>query len=65
MSDVKSRAYFEQMKGRGTQTLSPTELQAVSGADARAKTRFVIVDASKASVCWRASCSGAITEGEF
>jgi hypothetical protein len=33
------------MKGRGTRTLSPTELQAVSGADARAKTRFVIVDA--------------------
>ncbi len=45
MRDVKSRAYFEQMKGRGTRTLSPTELQAVSGADAKAKTRFVIVDA--------------------
>lgn len=45
MRDVKSRAYFEQMKGRGTRTLSPTELQAVSGADARTKDRFVIVDA--------------------
>ena len=45
MRDVRSRAYFEQMKGRGTRTLSPTELQAVSGADAKAKTRFVIVDA--------------------
>ena len=45
MRDVKSRAYFEQMKGRGTRTVSPTELQAVSGADAKAKTRFVIVDA--------------------
>jgi type I restriction enzyme, R subunit len=45
MRDVKSRAYFEQMKGRGTRTLSPTELQAVSGADAKGKTRFVIVDA--------------------
>ena len=45
MRDVKSRAYFEQMKGRGTRTLSATELQAVSGADAHAKDRFVIVDA--------------------
>ena len=45
LRDVKSRAYFEQMKGRGTRTVSPTELQAVSGADAKAKTRFVIVDA--------------------
>ena len=26
MRDVKSRAYFEQMKGRGTRTVSPTEL---------------------------------------
>ena len=33
------------MKGRGTRTLTPTDLQAVSGADARAKTHFVIVDA--------------------
>ena len=45
MRDVRSRTYFEQMKGRGTRTVSPTELQAVSGADAKAKTRFVIVDA--------------------
>jgi type I restriction enzyme R subunit len=45
MRDVKSRVYFEQMKGRGTRVLSPTELQAASGADARAKDRFVIVDA--------------------
>jgi type I restriction enzyme, R subunit len=45
LRDVKSRVYFEQMKGRGTRVLSPTELQAVSGADARAKTHFVVVDA--------------------
>lgn len=45
LRDVRSRVYFEQMKGRGTRTLSPTDLQAVSGADARAKTHFVIVDA--------------------
>jgi type I restriction enzyme, R subunit len=43
--DVRSRVYFEQMKGRGTRVLSPTDLQAVSGAEATAKTHFVIVDA--------------------
>ena len=45
LRDTRSRTYFEQMKGRGTRVLSPTDLQAVSGADARAKTHFVIVDA--------------------
>lgn len=45
LRDVRSRVYFEQMKGRGTRVLSPTDLQSVSGEDARAKTRFVIVDA--------------------
>ncbi|MBX3025799.1 DEAD/DEAH box helicase family protein [bacterium] len=45
LRDVRSRVYFEQMKGRGTRVLSPTELQAVSGADARVKDHFVIVDA--------------------
>ncbi len=45
LRDVRSRVYFEQMKGRGTRVLSATDLQAVSGEDARAKTRFVIVDA--------------------
>ena len=45
LRDVRSRVYFEQMKGRGTRVLTPTDLQAVSGADADAKTHFVIVDA--------------------
>ena len=45
LRDFRSRVYFEQMKGRGTRVLTPTDLQAVSGADARAKTHFVIVDA--------------------
>ena len=45
LRDVRSRVYFEQMKGRGTRVLSPTDLQSVSGAEARAKTHFVIVDA--------------------
>jgi type I restriction enzyme R subunit len=44
MRDVKSRVYFEQMKGRGTRTISPTDLQAVTS-DAPQKTHFVIVDA--------------------
>ncbi|MDD3179245.1 MAG: type I restriction-modification enzyme R subunit C-terminal domain-containing protein [Opitutaceae bacterium] len=45
LRDVRSRTYFEQMKGRGTRVLTPTDLQSVSGADALAKTHFVIVDA--------------------
>lgn len=45
LRDVRSRVYFEQMKGRGTRVLTATDLQSVSGEDARAKTRFVIVDA--------------------
>ncbi|MCX6878326.1 MAG: DEAD/DEAH box helicase family protein, partial [Verrucomicrobia bacterium] len=45
LRDTRSRTYFEQMKGRGTRVLTSTDLQSVSGADARAKTHFVIVDA--------------------
>lgn len=44
MRDVKSRVYFEQMKGRGTRTIDDTELQVVTG-DAKHKTEFIIVDA--------------------
>jgi len=44
MRDVKSSVYFEQMKGRGTRTISPTDLLAVTP-DASNKTGFVIVDA--------------------
>lgn len=44
MRDVKSRSYFEQMKGRGTRTIDPTDFQAVTS-DAAHKTHFVIVDA--------------------
>ncbi|HVC09521.1 MAG TPA: type I restriction-modification enzyme R subunit C-terminal domain-containing protein [Elusimicrobiota bacterium] len=45
LRDVRSRVYFDQMKGRGTRVLTPTDLQAVSGAEAHAKTGFIIVDA--------------------
>jgi type I restriction enzyme R subunit len=44
MRDVKSLIYFEQMKGRGTRTISTTDFNAVTS-DAPAKTHFVIVDA--------------------
>lgn len=44
MRDVKSRVYFEQMKGRGVRTISPTDLKSVTP-DADNKTGFVIVDA--------------------
>src|ERR1041384_4086684 len=44
MRDIKSRVYFEQMKGRGTRTIDSTDLIAVTP-DATHKTHFVIVDA--------------------
>ncbi len=44
MRDVKSKIYFEQMKGRGTRTINPTDLRAVTP-DANYKTHFVLVDA--------------------
>ena len=44
MRDVKSQVYFDQMKGRGTRTVDPAELQRVTP-DAPQKTRFVLVDA--------------------
>jgi len=42
--DVKSRIYFEQMKGRGTRSINSTDLQAVTP-DTLNKTHFIIVDA--------------------
>ncbi len=45
MRDVKSRNYFEQMKGRGTRTLDIDDLRKVSSAAKSAKTHYVIVDA--------------------
>lgn len=44
MRAVKSRAFFEQMKGRGVRVISPDDLQSVTP-DAKAKDHFVIVDA--------------------
>ena len=45
MRDVKSRNYFEQMKGRGTRTLEYDDLKKVTPSTHSAKTHFVIVDA--------------------
>jgi len=44
MRAVRSRTFFEQMKGRGVRVVDETTLRSVTP-DARAKTRFVIVDA--------------------
>ena len=44
MRNVRSRGFFEQMKGRGVRTISPTDFNAVTP-DAPNKERFVIVDA--------------------
>jgi type I restriction enzyme R subunit len=45
MRDVKSRNYFEQMKGRGTRTLAHDDLRKVTPSAPSAKTHYVIVDA--------------------
>ncbi len=52
LREVKSRVFFEQMKGRGVRVIDSNELQSVTP-DARSKTHFVLVD-----------CVG-ITEGEL
>ena len=44
MRNIRSQVYFEQMKGRGTRTISSTDLRGVTP-DAHNKTHFVIVDA--------------------
>ena len=46
MRDVKSRSYYEQMKGRGTRTCSVEELRKTGTPSARfSKDHFVIIDA--------------------
>jgi len=44
LRDVKSKLYFDQMKGRGTRIISTDDLQGVTS-DAKIKDHFVIVDA--------------------
>jgi type I restriction enzyme R subunit len=45
MRDVKSKSYFEQMKGRGTRTFGYDDLKKVTPSAVCAKTHFVVVDA--------------------
>lgn len=45
MRDIKSKNYFEQMKGRGTRTLNMDDLRKVTPSARSAKTHYVIVDA--------------------
>ncbi len=44
MRQVRSRGYYEQMRGRATRVISPTDLQAATS-DAAHKTHFVLIDA--------------------
>ena len=45
MRDIKSKNYFEQMKGRGTRTLNMDDLRKVTPSAKSAKTHYVIIDA--------------------
>lgn len=45
MRDVRSKGYYEQMKGRGVRSLDAESLQRVSNSAEGAKTRFVLIDA--------------------
>ncbi|MCL2830631.1 MAG: DEAD/DEAH box helicase family protein [Betaproteobacteria bacterium] len=45
MRDVRSRGYYEQMKGRGVRSLDAEGLKRVSNSAEGAKTRFVLIDA--------------------
>lgn len=45
LRDVKSKSYFEQMKGRGTRTFGYDDLKKVTPSVLCAKTHFVVVDA--------------------
>lgn len=45
MRDVRSKNYFEQMKGRGTRTLNKDDLKKVTPSAVSNKTHFIIVDA--------------------
>ena len=45
MRDVRSKGYYEQMKGRGVRALDGDSLKRVSNSADGAKTRFVLIDA--------------------
>ena len=45
MRDVRSKGYYEQMKGRGVRSLSFEELKRINQSATSAKDRFVLIDA--------------------
>lgn len=45
MRDVRSKGYYEQMKGRGVRSLSFEELHRISQSATNAKDRFILIDA--------------------
>lgn len=62
MRDVKSRNYFEQMKGRGTRTLDFDGLQKVTPSARSAKTHYVIIDAVGVTQSLKTSSQPIITK---
>ena len=62
MRDVKSRNYFEQMKGRGTRTLGHDDLRKVTPSAPSAKTHYVIVDAIGVTKSLKTASSPLITK---
>ena len=62
MRDVKSRNYFEQMKGRGTRTLDHDDLKKVSPTAVSGKTHYVIVDAVGVTKSLKTASQPLITE---
>ena len=54
MRDVRSRSYFEQMKGRGTRSMEKDELKKVTPSAQENKDHFIIIDA--VGEIGRASC---------
>ena len=62
MRDVKSRNYFEQMKGRGTRTLDHDDLKKVSPTAVSGKTHYVIVDAVGVTISLKTTSQPLITK---
>jgi len=62
MRDVKSRNYFEQMKGRGTRTFEHDDLKKVTPSAKTAKTHYVIVDAIGVTKSLKTSSQPLITK---
>ena len=62
MRDVRSRNYFEQMKGRGTRTLDHDDLKKVSPSAVSGKTHYVIVDAVGVTKSLKTSSQSLVTK---